>query len=133
MSGAAPFPILRAEAERLGWPVSFREDLRHDEDALACRADAAPFVWQIRPTGTFLVFPFPAAMLPASERQTHDAYRVAGKVRAASEHVRAIASAMDARARWYAWDGVALRSVTIDGAAEFCDRIEQPEGLEVSR
>ena len=52
------YAAILAEANRVGWPETFRRDVTvHDRAALAKRDPSEPFGWVLSCLGTYLVFP----------------------------------------------------------------------------
>ena len=64
--------LIRAESSRIGWPVRFRTDLRHDERAIRSRADrdaaGRSFGWAVGPDGTYFAW----CLEPVGVAERHD-------------------------------------------------------------
>lgn len=86
---------LRREASRLGWPVVFGQDLKHDADTLR-RYRPREFGWILYPTGTFLIWH------EQSDRWTDAVIR----------HMADYERQTGKPTRFYWWDGQRLEEVT---------------------
>jgi len=88
------YQAIRDEAERVGWPTTFRTDLtKHDRAWLANRDPSKPFVWILREGGTHICAPG----------------IIDGVFHKASQYGRMVSEAFRPHpCRFYLWDGVGL-------------------------
>ena len=95
------YQALVAESDAVGWPTRFETDLtKWDREALSERDPSLPFAWVLRPDGTGLILP--SDLTPFAKS-------------GASYVARAHADAFGIEnCRFYWWDGVALRKVSLD-------------------
>jgi hypothetical protein len=92
------YAAIKAEADRLGWPESYRTDLtKHDRGILARKDAPQRFGWSIRATGTDFYHP-----------------NCIWAVRWA----RVMYQSHDKTQRYYWYDGMALSSVSLDELIE---------------
>ena len=82
---------IRAESDRIGWPVHFATDLGHDANVIATMLPHEPFTWCLRSDGTHMG-------------------RAIDTRRAGQLTMRAVAEAFTAgRCHFYVWDGRGLQ------------------------
>lgn len=99
---------MRREAARVGWPVAFRKDLQHDADTLR-RYRPGEFGWILYPTGTFLIWHKQSCQwTDAMIRHMADYERQTGRP-----------------ARFYWWDGRALKEVSPEEMRNHLNRLRE--------
>ena len=105
----AAYAAILAEARRLGIPKFFKTDLSaHDRRDIAAKPPGMPFIWAVYLEGTHIVWP-DVVRDPRDRRNN---------LNSPASIVRCLADTF-AGAKFYAWDGLALSAMDVDGAAEF--------------
>lgn len=102
------YRALRAESDRVGWPVMFGEDVTyHDRNALEARDPSLPFIWTLRPSGSHILL--------TEDRGAREPLRDFLSV------VRAIVRQTEPGERCYWWDG---RTLSLVSPQDAIDRME---------